>query len=57
MSDLLVAPVQIWRNDDRVPGVGVVVLEDDQGALDLDLDRGTISVVCRTAPLDLSACR
>ena len=41
MSDLLVAPVQIWRKDDRVPGVGVAVLEDDQGALDLDLDRGT----------------
>ena len=42
MADLLVALVQIRLNNDRVASVGVIVLENDDPAPDLDLDRGTL---------------
>jgi len=42
VADLLVALVQIRLNNDRVASVGVIVLEDDDPAPHLDLDRGTL---------------
>ena len=53
VADLLVALVQIRLNNDRVASVGVIVLENDDPAPDLDLDRGTFQCEYRDRTLRL----